>query len=335
MNRFVRLLLIFASPFAMLVVLYLCLDPFKVVWNYEVFYPEHVAGGISLNPGYVGTQNYICRQPRQQYDSFILGNSRSIYYPISVWQRILPNGCRCYHYDAASESLMGIWQKLRLIERSNGRIDNVLMVVDADLLQKTDCNHWHLCETAPALAGYTNLVNFHWYNFKTFINPKFFMAYMDYRLFHKLRPYMLDEHMLTEDMFVYDPETNECDFLPMERKIESGTYYTEERVKVFENKQFPDSISPVVIKESQGEILDSICSVLKRKHTNVHVVISPLYNQIKLNPADKAELCRRFGEGHVHDHSGPNKWNADYHNYFEASHYRTHVCKAILEAITW
>lgn len=333
--KFIKLLLRFASPFAVLLALYLFADPFKVIWTYDVFYPEHVAGGVSLNPGYVGTQNYLRRQPQQHYDSFIMGNSRSIYYPVKDWQHLLPKDSHCYHYDAAAESLMGIWQKLQLIERNNGDIDNVLMVVDAELLKKTECDHWHLCETAPQLAGYSNLFNFHWYNFKTFITPKFLWAYVDYSLFHKLRPYMLEGHLLTEDMFVYDPITNECNFLPMERQIESGTYYTEERLKVFENKQFPDSISPIAIQEKQGELLDSICSVFKRKHSNVHIVISPLYNQIKINPADKAELSRRFGANHIHDFSGPNKWNADYHNYFEASHYRTHVCKEIFESIKW
>lgn len=335
MSRFTSLLLRFASPFAALLILYICTDPFKVVWDYDAFYPEQVNGGVSLNPGYVGTQNYIKQAPRRQYDSFILGNSRSIYYPISSWQAILPKGSRCYHYDAAAESLMGIWQKLRLIERRHGQINNVLMVVDADLLQKTDCDHWHLCETAPQLAEYVNLADFHWYNFKTFITPKFFVAYVDYSLFHKLRPYMLEEHLLTEDMFVYDPITNECDFAPMERRIEAGTYYTDERLKVFEHRQFPDSTSPVVLRDRQCELLDSIHSVFQRHHTNVHIVISPLYDQIRINPADKAELVKRFSGSHIHDFSGPNRWNNDYHNYFEASHYRTHVCKEILDSIIW
>lgn len=335
MSTFVRLLLCFISPFLLLLVIYLCTDPFKVVWSYDAFYPEQVAGGVSLNPGHVGTQNYLRQQPEQHYNAFILGNSRSIYYPVETWSQHLPEGSRCYHYDAAAESLRGIWQKLRLIEQEGGALDHVLLVVDASLLAKTDCDHWHLCEAPPPLTGYRNWLSFHWYNLKTFITPSFLLAYTDYRLFHELRPYMLEKSLLTEDMFIYDAKSNECNFLPLEQQIAAGTYYTEERKAVFEGRQFPDSTSPAVIGEAQRALLDSICSVLDRKKTNTHVVVSPLYDQIRLHPADKAELERRFGSGHVHDFSGPNEWNADYHNYYEASHYRSGVAKAILDSIAW
>lgn len=333
MKRFARTLFIFGLPLLMLLGIYLCIDPFRVVWHYENYYPTGRSEGISLNPSFVATQNYINRRASQHYDSFIFGNSRSIYYPVDEWQKILPHGSRCYHFDAAAESLQGIWEKLRLIDSQGDTIRNVLIVADADVLTRLESLHWHLCETAPRLTGYRNWAEFHWYNLRTFLNPKFLIAVIDYKLFHTLRPYMLENSMLSEDMFNYDPNTNECNFQPMEQMIETGTYYTPERVKVFDGVQHPDSTSASVLTGRHLVVLDSIASVFRRHSTQCRIVISPLYNQIRINPADLQTLRQRLRPTSIHDFSGPNKWNADYHNYFEASHYRSHVASEILKAI--
>lgn len=333
LGRFVRLLLLFAIPFVLLIALYLVADPFKVIRQYDDYYPERVAGGVSLNPGHVATQTYLHQASSRQYDSFVMGNSRSIYYPVSTWQSFLPSGSSCFHYDAAAESILGIWQKLSFVERQGGKIRNLLMVADAGLLAKTDCDHWHLCETPPILTGYRNLVSFHWYNLKTFITPKFLAAYTDYSIFGVVRPYMLAESLLTEDMFLYDRETNECNFEPLERQISNGQYFNQQRIRAFDGSQYPDSVSPSVIGDEQQVILDSIASLLLRHNTSLHIVISPLYNQIRFNPSDRKWLEDKFGTDHVHDFSGPNEWNADYRNYYETSHYRPHVANAILEQI--
>jgi len=333
MWRFLRPLMWFGCPFAALLLAYVMADPFKVIGNYESYYPEQVAGGVSLNPAHVATRNYLRQHQSGHYDSFILGNSRSIYYPIAAWRQHLPEGSRCYHYDAANESLLGIWQKLRFIAHEGDTLRNVLMVVDAGLLEKVDCDHWHLCETPPELTGYSNLVAFHWYNLKTFLTPTFLVAYIDYSLFHRLRPYMLRKSLLTDDMFVYDAKGNECNFVPLEQQIADGSYYDEARLRVFEGVQFPDSVSPPVIGKPQRELLDSISSIFARQGTSVQIIISPLYNQIRLNPNDLQCLKQLFGSDHVNDFSGPNLWNTDLHNYYEASHYRPHVAVAVMDSV--
>lgn len=333
LSLFLRRVVLFFCPFLLLLFAYLCADPFKVIWQYDNYYPGGMAGGVSLNPGYVATQTYLRYRSKQHYDSFIMGNSRSIYYSVTDWGLQLPVGSRCYHYDAAAESLLGIWQKLSFIESRGDSIRNLLLVVDSDLLSKTDCDHWHLCEAPPALTRYKNLLSFHWYNLKTFLTPRFLFAYTDYQFSHSLKPYMLENNLLTEDMFAYDPLTNECDFKPLEERIQSGSYYDDRHISVFDGCQYPDSTSPVVIHHPQQLLLDSIVSLTTRHHTFVQVIVSPLYNQIRLHPSDKSRLQTLFGIGNVFDFSGPNEWNKDYHNYYETSHYRPHVARAILDSI--
>lgn len=331
---FLRRLLLALLPAALLLVAYMVMDPFKVIWTYADYYPSQASGGIALNPAFVATQTYRQQADDEHYNAFIFGNSRSIYYPVRDWQRCLPtDSLRPFHYDAASESLLGLWLKVRFLDRQQATLDHVLIVTDASMLAKTDCDHWHLCETPPALTGNRNLLTFHWLNFRAFLNPEYMLALFDYSLFHQLRPYMLRKHLLSEDLFRYDRRTNECDFLPTERLIEAGQYYTPERLAVFEGAQFPDSTSPSVIGPEQRLLLDSIAAVFQRHQTACQIVISPLYNQVRLHPADLATLSQIFGIDHVHDFSGPNRWNADLHNYYEISHYRPHVARQILEQI--
>ncbi len=331
---FARRLLWAALPLFLLGLIYLCIDPFKVVWHYDNFYPTQTSGGIALNPGYVATQTYRHQQAQQHYNAFIFGNSRSIYYPVAQWRECVGDPqMQPFHFDAAAESLMGLWLKVQFIDRQGGELRHALIVTDVSMLGKLDCDHWHLCETPPALCSYQNAVNFYWYNFRAFLNPEYFIALTDYSLFHQLRPYMLRNHLLSEDMFRYDSIANECDFLPMEQAIAQGWYYTPERIALFQGQQYPDSVSPSCIGQPHLALLDSIASVFLRHQTQCHIIISPLYNQIRIHPSDLEALRQRFGSSQVHDFSGPNAWNADYHNYYETSHYRTHVASALLDSI--
>lgn len=333
-RTFVRRLLLAVLPVVMLLSAYIVMDPFKVIWHYDNYYPSQSSGGIALNPGFVATQAFRQQQPKQQYNAFIFGNSRSIYYPIAHWGKAVGDSAmRAFHFDAAAESLLGVWLKVRYIDRQGGRLDHALIVTDASLLAKDDCDHWHLCETPPALCNYSNIIDFEWQNFRAFLNPEYLLALTDYSLFHTLRPYMLKRHLLNEDMFMYDAVGNECDFQPMEQLIEAGEYYTPQRIALFDDAQWPGTMQPVVIGPKQRVLLDSIAAVFSRHHTRCEVIISPLYDQIRLNPEDIITLQRHFGASHVHDFSGPNCWSADYHNYFETSHYRTHVAREILDIV--
>ena len=67
--------------------------------------------------------------------------------------------------------------------------------------------------------------------------------------------------------------------------------------------------------------------------TNYRIIISPLYNQIKLNNQDLDYLKQLFGKDNVFDFSGINKFTKDYNNYYESSHYRPHIAREIMQLI--
>lgn len=328
-------LLALSLPLLAVVILYVVCDPFKVLRHYDTYYSESQAGGgVSLNPGFVACEVWRQQHGQEHYDAYVFGNSRSIYFRLDDWLQILPEGASAMHFDAAAETLYGLERKLDFIDRNGGELRHALFVVDAGLLQATESNdESHLCILAPQLASWVGWLQFHWVNLRTFLTPKFLCAYLDYSLTGQLRSYMTRESLLNDDMFAYDARRNEMDFFIMEQMIDEGSYYDDRRCAVFEGVQFPDSVSPVAIGPEQTQLLDHIARILERHHASATWIISPLYNQIRINPADVATLRQFFGASNVFDFSGPNQWNADYHNYYEASHYRPHVAAEILRQI--
>lgn len=328
--RFLLHLLLLSIPLLVAVAVYVVLDPFKVVWHYDNYY-ERQAPHPSLDMDYVSCENYLARRDTCHYNAYLMGNSRSQFWPIADWQRHLPEGAVGYHYYGNGETLYRLNCHLRFLHEQQATIDHVLMVVDRDLLAETaQQTTGHLGLMPPKADG--RLLAFHAENFLAFMKPAFLVGYIDFTLFGQLRPYMT-ENFLFEQPVDYDPVTNEVREYLLEEAIANDSYYTPERTRRFEGKQFPDSISPPVIGDEQRMLLKQMKDVLNLHHADCRIAISPLYDQIRLHPEDVAALRDIFGSANVNDFSGPNKWNDDYHLFYEDSHYRPVVARELMEMI--
>ncbi len=332
-SRFICRMMLFCSPLIVVAAAYVWFDPFKLVWSYDAFYPRHRTSGIGLNAGYVSTANFDRHRGEMHYDSFIFGNSRSVYYEVEDWLPHLPVGSVPYHFDASAETIMGIERKVRYISGCGEKLRNALFVIDASVLARTTPLSGHLYSMPPQLDEYRNFIKFHADFFGVFLNPKFAFAVADYSLSGKVRNYMLQSNMLSDEDFDYDYRYNECRNTLYERQIAYGEYFDSRRVAVFAGVQHPDSVSQPVIGVVQTELLQSIKHVLAAQGTDYRVVISPLYDQIRINPADLAVLESIFGAERVFDFSGQNAYNADFHNYYEQSHYRPVVARDVMSKI--
>ena len=80
-------------------------------------------------------------------------------------------------------------------------------------------------------------------------------------------------------------------------------------------------------------VLDKIMEMLHRHGTSVRIIISPDYDQKELHPDDREILQNIFGEENVYDFSGINEFTKDYHNYYEAGHYRPLLGNKLLERV--
>ncbi|KAA6321899.1 hypothetical protein EZS27_028503 [termite gut metagenome] len=322
-------------PLFLLFIVYLILDPFKVIKSYDTFYDINAKGRVGLNKDYISTTTFIKNYKKQNYDSFVFGSSRSMVYQISDWRKYLSPQSHCFHFNASSEILYGLQKKIEYIDSKGIEIKNALLVLDHSTFEK-ESNSGHLWIISPALVGNSNILNFHFTFFKAFLSPKFLYAYLDFVISGKIKPYMTKNHLLEGGTLNYDVSSNEhrwYDFSENMINNNESAYYTKERLSVFYKRDTLLKYSPISIRENQKKMLNDIQRIFNKHKTNYRIVISPLYDQLKLNKTDLEYLENVFGKDNVFDFSGINTFTQDYTNYYEDSHYRPHVARKIMEKI--
>lgn len=239
----------------------------------------------------------------------------------------------CFHFDASSETLYGIYKKMYLIDQLGDHMENALLILDPDILSKdTPIRNSHLFYPSPATEQYKHWAGFQWIHFMTFCNPKIIFAVCDFAISGKVKDYMARNFLIKEFNIKYQLPYNEISYDSIESEIQKGNYYTKEQMTTFEGKQIKD-IHPAVIKSNQYALLQNMASILKKHHSHYKIIISPLYYQQQLNPKDKNILIHLFGKENIYDFSGINEITQDYHNYYENSHYRPCAAQYILHKV--
>lgn len=328
MRKFLKNVLVFSLPFFMLIVIYIATDVFRVIYHYDPYYNGSYY--IPTNRAYGSTMTYLNQNPNYHYDSFIFGNSRSLFYEVDTWKKYLPKGSKCMHFDEFGGSISGVHDKVLFIDKNGGRIKNALLVIDHAMLSRLEMAGY-LFASPPILKGYSNFFSFHIQHFSAFLTPKFLVALADYNIFGEFRPYMKD--IISNDHHTYVAEYNELQRTKAEKEIKEGIYYDAKHLNVFKNVQKPGTFSNEKLGSKEINCLQEMKNVFDKQHTSYKIVISPLYDQIKLNKESHSILCEIFGKENIYDFSGVNEWNKDYHNYYENSHYRPLVSAEIMGII--
>ncbi len=323
---------VFLIPLFVLMAIYLSMDPFKVVFSRETYFSSINPPNIELNKDFVSTYTFINNSKKISYNSFIFGNSRSIFYEIDDWKKFIDNEKGCFHFDASGEAIYAMHKKFVFLKDKNVSMDNCLIILDFATLKQIEPKSGHLSIIAPPLVNYSNWLDFHKTFFEAFVTPNFFFALMDFKLNGKVKPYMTKDHLIDERTFLYDFKTNQMRFQEFENMISKGTYYTEKRKSVFYERPEQERISEPIISDKQKVLLEEMAQILKEKKSNVRIVINPLYDQKKLNPNDLKQLKRIFGNV-VYDFSGKNHITQDFTNYYETSHYRPHIALEVMRTI--
>ena len=322
-----------ALPFIFLFLLYIFLDPFKVIKKYDTYYQSGYPSYVTLDVDYVNTQTFINNNPKYNYNAFIFGNSRSRFFEINTWKKYISND-NCFHFDASDETLLGITRKLKFLNDINVPITHALIILDYSTLIQTEEKKGHLFINHPALSN-QNWFSFQFEFFKSFLAPDFLKAYLDFKFNNKVKDYMKNDFLLSDAPIDYNNKYNEIRFSNFEEIIKENPseFYNASKMKLFYSRDSIQKYSPEVIKASQLLMLNEMSDILKKNKTNFKIVINPLYNQLKINIKDIEILNNVFGKENVFDFSGINIITNDFHNYYENSHYRPHIADLIMKNI--
>lgn len=329
LTKFTLVLLLFFGVFTLS---YWYFDPFKVLHRCDTFYHSNQPNHVTLNNDYVAIETFLMNHPTYNYNSFIIGNSRSRFYEIKTWRKYIQSD-KCFHFDASSESLFGISKKMDFLHEQRVDIRHALIILDYSTLAQTRNSKGYLFIKHPLLSG-QNKYNFQLDFFRIYGSFTFLSAFADFKISGNMKEYMKISGLETTPM-EYDVKCNEMRLTTFENMIknDAATYYNAKRMTRFQPRDTVQQFSPKVIGIEQIALLNKIKNIFSHHATHYKIVISPLFDQIKLHPKDIQCLKTIFGETQVYDFSGINAITSDYHNYYENSHYRPLVADSIMAIV--
>ncbi len=333
-KKFLFKLLIFLTPFIFIIIFYVVKDPFKTIHSYESYYTDNAIQGVILNRDFVSFETFEKNNLSYNFDSFIFGNSRSIFYKKDIWGKYISENSEIYHFDASGESLFGIESKLRYLDKKDVKIKNALLVIDQSVLNNTEDSKGFLLMKHYSLSG-KNRLSFELEFLKAFLNFKFISSYLYFQITNKVEPFMKDLSVLDDRPMNYDLRSNEIAFGEIDSLIKTSPnkYFSKEKLSIFYKRGIIQKYAEPTLNGVSVEMLQSISKIFRKHNTNFKIIISPLYDQVKIAPADLNILNKIFERENVFDFSGINQYTSDFHNYYETSHYRPIIAEKILEKI--
>jgi hypothetical protein len=317
---------VLAAPMVLSLVGYLVADPFCVLHRrlYAPGFP------VAINRDYASTELYLRQHAEQGYDSFIFGSSRSTAFRCDDWKASMGRAdARCFHFDAWKESLFGLEAKVRLVDALGSPLRDALIVVDGSLLAEVVPSSEPVFRSHPRLTGQSGPA-FELDYLIDFYSNHFCLKYLDYALSGKVRGYM--GQAFNARNFTHQPVSNDEIFTAVDEKIaRQGEDYWRSHADLFGPRT--GGTAPITVLPEQRRLLSSMAEIFARHGTRVRVVVSPLYDQIRLHPADLGALREIFGQDNVVDFSGDNPMTSDVRSYYESSHFRPPVARAILSVL--
>lgn len=261
------------------------------------------------------------------FNSFIVGSSRSAHWPWREWEKHLDSTAYSFHLESSGDGVYNALERLTFVYHNVTNVDNILLIIDHNWLSKdyplTDIQY----RTPWQMRNRKDYIGFQKDAMRFYFSEKGFKAH--YRLGPQYK-YSLPSYR--DDRFESHSVGKECII-----ENDPEYYYTILSHIIYKAPCYPrDSVEQIgepVISEKGVELLSQIHELFVNGNTNYKIVVSPLYDQIKLNPADKSILDSIFGAENVYDYSGINKYTQDSLNYYESSHYRPRVATQIMNEI--
>lgn len=322
-----RFILIGSTPIFLFLIGYLIYDPFKVLYDYSNYSYPHV----NLNRDYISTEMFINNYEKYNYNSFVFGSSRTLAFKPSSWKEYLRPNDSPYMFDASAESIYGIYTKLKYLDSIHAKIDNALIIICRDASFNNTANHkGHLFIKDPHTSR-ENRLFFQFSFFKAYLSPKFLLSFYTYTFTKRVQPFM--NGFIEDRKIGYDSITNELSIIDQENEVmKDPTQYYLKRENLFYKRQNETIDTVDRIDSKYMFMLKEIKSILLKHKTKYKVIISPLYEQIKINPKD-LEILKSIFSPDFYDFSGKNSFTESKFNYYETSHFRPIVGDSILKII--
>jgi len=329
LNLFLKKLALAALPPVLLLgAIYFCIDPFKVLRDYDDYFAQ---GRISpgVNKGMIVIDNFDRHIDSCHYDSFIFGSSVSKYYRTDEWKQYLPADASPVHLDSSSESLHSMLLKMKYVQSRGAHIRNALLVLTPDIFSHTDMqappfvDHWKIDPDRSR-------IRLHWLFVRSFFEREFQREYVTSQL--------VGEPVMFGVMPKFDtitrrlePTRNEEFPVMADRALDAApeSYLRQTGDFALLNEK-PEELCSYVTSHSYADA-KAIADLLAREGTDYRVVIGPRMDGKYINTGDLRILRKAFGKMRVYDFSRELAGMRDsLGSFYDRTHYRSNVAVEIM-----
>jgi hypothetical protein len=321
---------IFLLPSAIVLILLLLWDPFKVFFNYKDYYDSRVSG----NREFICYKLFNRLEDKSNISNFIIGSSRSQSFKTRQWKKYIKKG-EMFHWDGSGLGLYRSANAIDYLSKSTNKIDNILLIVDPLFFREIEDKKNHIAIQPPQVSNESSL-DFYFQFFRAEVNFRFLFSYSYYKLngeiYHDfMGNYLAKSHYydksdnLTADIwYAVDKDIDTDSIGYYSRFIKNGVFYSRPDI---------EKISEVVIGKEQIILLAKIREIVEKENINIKFIISPTYDQVRFNDKDLKILECYFGKKNIYDFSGKNEITDSIANYYESNHFKPNVANKILNVI--
>lgn len=324
--QFIPKVLLFGLPFLLLALSYFVFDPFHVLRNYQHYGSNYLK---TFNRNRLSTQTYLNYKDRENFDSFIFGSSRASAFRTQDWAKYLDGG-KPFHFDAFNDNISGISGKIAYIDQNGSNLKNALIIIDGDTFSEQYDDSESIVHHKDYRWTEEWPISYHTRFFKAYFKKKYFLSYLDLKIFNTYRPAYMDEFF----KFKYYYTTPENDFLFPENieniQKDSLQYYKDPE---FYNRNPNPPLMDRQIKTHHLADLRKIDSLFTAHKTDYKIILGPSFDQREYNPIDLDILSIFFGKKNIYNFTGKNFITNDISNYYEISHYKPVAGQKILKEI--
>lgn len=324
LHRFYLKCLLLASPFLLLLGIYVADDPFMVLRKYTDY--DH--SRVCLSEGATAWTKYKMLRNERHYDSFIMGNSCTRGFLCSDWKQHIQGSP--FRFFSNAEGLGDICVKLEaLAKEPNQPVADLLIVADLSTLENDKPRGGIMHIMPPDVTG-KSWISYQATFLQGFLSPKFLLPYLKYLFTRKFEKSM--EGIIAEGPASHERYTNDhVPFLEDSIRLE-GERFWQQRIDLQRVAALQPKTAPRVIEAPQTEKLKEIADFCRQHHTRLRFVLIPNIEQERIHPHDVDQLKQVLGAQNVYDFSADSLLS-NYHNFYDWTHFRVTTGRTIMDRI--
>lgn len=323
--------LIAALPVILFMAFYAIVDPYHTIHPITTDAHERDSLIAGNNAGFTSVETYLLFNDEYHYDSFIFGSSMSQNFKASYWKPYLDKNASILHFDASSESLEGIINKMKFLNSYGSTINNALIVIEVEMLGRQPQENDILFIQHPSVSGAKNWFKFHALHFNAFRD----LTQVKYALFpSRYKEEMQQKKMIANNAPDRISHLNEIYYGEIDSIIAQNPnkYFTPQLLTTRKHANLPSATPPAIDKIVE-EQLKQIKQILVKNNTNYIIVVPPCNNRPQLQWHDLWVMKSIFGDDKVHNFSSHPELVFNERVYYDnLGHLISEKCKILLDS---